>query len=321
MARLKRIDLPFTLYHVMSRTNSGDIAFRDHADFHRFLSYLQKYIRMFDFRLHAYCLLPNHFHLLVESGKDLYLSEFMRRLLTAYTIYFNRRNNRHGHLFQGRFKSLVVEKNDYYLAVSRYIHTNPARLEKPVEPSRYEWSSLRYYLQGGEPDWLYTKDILTWFDGDRIAHARFVEEGMDQEISSLIMNRRFVGGEAFAARYSKRAARHEGIQTGDVTGSASASFAYAEKLLQTVCSEFHIQAHLLRMHVRRKGPNRAVVEAKSIVISILRSQTTWTCRQIADFLGIKSISMVYRHLDFAENDAEIRNICMKILEKLPQASL
>ena len=85
MARPKRIDLPLCLYHVHSRTNSGDAAFLDSKDKQKFLYYLEKYLVLLSFRVHAWCLMANHFYLLLESGERVGLSEFMRRLLTAYT--------------------------------------------------------------------------------------------------------------------------------------------------------------------------------------------------------------------------------------------
>ena len=141
---MHRIDLPFCLYHVISRTNSGEIAFTGKREMDKFLGYLEKYSKIFNFRIHAWCLMPNHFHLLLESTDQARLSELMRRLLTAYTIFCNRRRGRHGHLFQGRFKSFVVDKSEYLLELSRYIHLNPARMKKQVDPEIYYGSSLRF---------------------------------------------------------------------------------------------------------------------------------------------------------------------------------
>jgi len=156
MTRPKRIDLSFSLYHILSRTNSGDTAFQDNKDRSKFLEYVSRYTQLFDYRIHAWCLMSTHFHLFLESDQVPQLSEFMRRLLTAYTVYYNRRHRRHGHLFQGRFKSYIVDKSDYFLSLSRYIHLNPRETERPQDPFRYQGSSLRYYIKGGEPNFLHT---------------------------------------------------------------------------------------------------------------------------------------------------------------------
>ena len=125
MARPKRIDLPFSLYHVLSGTNKRDKAFRDSRDENTFLSFVEKYSNIFSLRIHAWCLMPTFFHLLLETTDRPSLSEFMRRLLTAYTMYFNRRHKRNGYLLQGRFKSYIVDKTNYLLDLSRYIHLIP----------------------------------------------------------------------------------------------------------------------------------------------------------------------------------------------------
>lgn len=161
MSHLNRIDMPFSLYHIYFRTNSGDDACLYQWDREKFLKYMSRYLDIFEFRLHTFCILANHFHLFSESTQRPVLSEFMRRLLTANTVYLNRRGGRHGHLFQGRFKSHIVKKFFYLLALSRYIHLNPARLAKTWEPDRFAGSSLLCYINGREPQYLYTKEILS----------------------------------------------------------------------------------------------------------------------------------------------------------------
>ena len=204
MTRPKRINVSFCLYHAFSRTNSGDQAFLDSKDETKFLEYVAKYLDIFHFRLHAYCLMSNHFHLLLESLERPDLSEFMRRLLTAYTIYFNRRRGRHGHLFQGRFKSHVVDKADYLLTLSRYIHLNPAGDDRPQDVWKYAGSSLRYYINGNEPEFLYSSEVLSWFKGDRAKYADYIRDGLENGAKLEIYQQRYVGGEEFVKRMNLR---------------------------------------------------------------------------------------------------------------------
>jgi REP element-mobilizing transposase RayT len=105
--------------------------------------------------------MDTHLHLLLESRKS-NLSEFMRRLLTAYTVWFNKRHQIHGHLFAGRFKSLVVERGEYLVSVSRYIHRNPVEAGLVDNAEDYPWSSMRIYAGKASSKIIYAKEILYW---------------------------------------------------------------------------------------------------------------------------------------------------------------
>jgi REP element-mobilizing transposase RayT len=156
MARPLRISYPNAFYHVTCRGNDRRAIFRDDHDRTHFLAQLESALEIFSVRLHAYVLMSNHFHLIVETPKA-NLSEFMRQFNISYTGYYNRRHGRIGHLYQGRFKAIVVDKDSYLLELSRYVHLNPIRIkakrqrseaERIGEVSRYRWSSLSGYLDG-----------------------------------------------------------------------------------------------------------------------------------------------------------------------------
>jgi putative transposase len=139
--------------------------------------------------LHAYVLMSNHFHLIVETPKA-NLSEFMRQFNISYTGYYNRRHGRVGHLYQGRFKAIVVDKDSYLLELSRYVHLNPIRIKAKTqqseagrirEVSRYRWSSLPGYLDGKKKaSWMTYDAVLGYVGGSRQRYAAFVEEGIRQ---------------------------------------------------------------------------------------------------------------------------------------------
>jgi REP element-mobilizing transposase RayT len=124
MARPLRIEFPGALYHVIVRGNERKAVFRDDSDRECYLRRLAHYREKLDFRLLAYCLMNNHIHLAIESGEKP-LSRIMAGLQSSYTQYFNRRHRRAGHLFQGRYKAFLVEKDPYALALLRYLHENP----------------------------------------------------------------------------------------------------------------------------------------------------------------------------------------------------
>ena len=154
MARPLRIQYPGAVYHVTCRGNERRNIFVDDEDRAKFLRILSQSLNIYSVKLHAYVLMGNHFHLLAETPLG-NLGEFMRHFNITYTSYFNRRRRRVGHLYQGRYKSILVEKEAYLSVLSRYIHLNPIRLkrlskstekEKLDELLRYPWSSLAGYL-------------------------------------------------------------------------------------------------------------------------------------------------------------------------------
>jgi len=145
MPRGPRLQFPGGVYHVICRGNNRECIFRDDADRQRYLKLLRGYRDRWSAVIHAYVLMPNHVHLLIETPTRP-LSEFMRGLNTAYTMGFNRRYRRVGHVFQGRYKSYVVEKDAYLLELTRYIHLNPVRAGLVDRPERYPWSSYREFI-------------------------------------------------------------------------------------------------------------------------------------------------------------------------------
>jgi REP element-mobilizing transposase RayT len=174
LARPLRIEYPGALYHVTSRGNEKKDIFRNKKDREKFLSYLSSAWERHGAVFHAYCLMSNHFHLMVETPLG-NLSRIMKHINGSYTTYFNVRHNRVGHLFQGRYKALLVQADTYAAELSRYIHLNPVRAKMVPSPEEYQWSSCRQYLEGTEPSWLSTRLVLGYFgteDEDRRRNYR-----------------------------------------------------------------------------------------------------------------------------------------------------
>ena len=142
MARPLRIEYDGALYHVTSRGNEGKAIFRDAADRESFLATLFQVAGRFHWICHAYCLMNNHYHLVIETP-DGNLSKGMRQLNGVYTQAFNRRHRRVGHLFQGRFKGILVQKESHFLEVCRYVVLNPVRAKAVDHPRLWAWSSYR----------------------------------------------------------------------------------------------------------------------------------------------------------------------------------
>jgi REP element-mobilizing transposase RayT len=164
MARPLRIEFPGAIYHVTSRMvgswrERGDRLFRDERDYQRFVDRLEERVKEAGVRLYLFCLMSNHFHLLLETPEG-NLSRFMQRLTTAYTVYYNHRHDRHGHVLDGRFKAKLVSGDEYLLRLSRYVHQNPAWVsgwaKRPLKErigylQAYPWSSYPSYIARSRP--------------------------------------------------------------------------------------------------------------------------------------------------------------------------
>jgi REP element-mobilizing transposase RayT len=204
VARPIRVEFPGALYHVIVRGNERKEIFRDDSDRREYLRRLAHYREKFGFRLLAYCLMGNHAHLAVEIGK-FPLSQIMAGLQSAYTQYFNRRHRRVGHLFQGRYKAFVVEKDIYALALIRYIHENPVKARLALRPEEYRWSSDRDYRRGQGPEWLDVSTILAMLGSRRPAairgYRRLMREEVEEPYEEAVSWGQLVkGDEAFAGR-------------------------------------------------------------------------------------------------------------------------
>lgn len=145
MARKRRIELPGALYHVLTRGNQRQRVFRSKKDFARYLDLLSQYKNRYRFRLFAYALMSNHVHLLVETSQ-VALSKVFQGIHQSYTQYFNRTHETVGHLFQGRYKAILCDRDEYLLTLVKYIHQNPVRAKVAKTPAEYPWSSHNEYV-------------------------------------------------------------------------------------------------------------------------------------------------------------------------------
>lgn len=178
MARPPRLQAPGTFHHLIARGNERRDVFRDAADRQDYLERIALYRKRFGFRVYAYCLMPNHVHLAVEQGPAS-LSVFMHALQSSYTQYFNRRHGRVGHLFQGRYKSFLVDCDRYFLALVRYIHENPVKAGIVRDARLYQWSSDRFFRGGTDAPWLDLDRALAILGSSRREAIRNYRELMD----------------------------------------------------------------------------------------------------------------------------------------------
>ncbi len=203
MARPLRIEFPGAFHHVMSRGNEKQDIYRTRQDRVKFLDYLESATVRYAAVIHCYCLMDNHYHLLIETPSG-NLAQIMRHINGAYTSYFNTRHCRAGHLFQGRYRSVLVDVDAYCLALSRYIHRNPVRAEFSGSPADYEWSSYQAYLGGKvAPQWLQTGFLLALIGdghGDRKSYREYVESDdviSDEQYDNILNSRAIIGRKTF----------------------------------------------------------------------------------------------------------------------------
>lgn len=206
MARPLRIEYPGAFYHVTSRGNERKDIFRSQRDREKFLEYLSSATSRYSACVHVYCLMSNHYHLLMETPEG-NLSQIMRHINGAYTTYFNVKRQRSGHLLQGRYKAILVEADEYAKVLSRYIHLNPVAARMVEHPGEYPWSSYSDYVGAREaPVWLERGLVLTGFgksqgETERV-YREFVEGALGRELPNpleQVVGSTLLGGEGFVS--------------------------------------------------------------------------------------------------------------------------
>ena len=202
MTRPLRLQFAGALYHVTARGDGREAIYLTDDDRHLFLNVLAEVWQRHNWTLHAYCLMSNHYHLLVETP-DANLSRAMRQLNGVYTQRFNRSHNRVGHVFQGRYKAILVEKDSHLLELARYVVLNPVRAAMVRTPDEWPWSSYPAMVGKSEaPQWLETRQLLAGFaaqEGPALeSYERFVAAGKNQPSPwEQLRNQAFLGSDGF----------------------------------------------------------------------------------------------------------------------------
>ena len=209
MARPLRIEFKNALYHVTSRGDGQEDIYMDDDDRLNYLGVLAEVCERYNWVLQAYCLMSNHYHLLIETP-DSNLSKGMRQLNGVYTQRFNRKHQRVGHIFQGRYKAILVEKDAYLLELARYIVLNPVRAQMVRSAKDWPWSSYRATAGlSSTPPWLSTEWLLSAFAKRKSVAAeyfrKFVAEGKGQpSIWTELKNQIYLGSDDFVERVQRR---------------------------------------------------------------------------------------------------------------------
>jgi putative transposase len=309
MARPYRIQVENSLYHVISRGNEKGEIFRSTGDYEKFLSYVGAAREKYGFYLHTYVLMSNHYHLFIELT-DCNLSRIMQLLNTSYTVYFNRKYQRSGHLFQGRYKSFIVDTDNYYSELTRYIHLNPVRAGIVDDPVDYTWSSYRDYLRPRCESFADMPAVERYLTIDLKRYRQFVFEGIGKEERFLdrLYASCIVGNEPFRRETLKDLEQY--VEKGD--------FAHKRKLMSTVSPEEIITAVATvfdeRVECLLKGRSRRL-PARKAGMYFLKQLSSLTNAEIGEMFGVSGslVSKVGR--DFPRLCREDRSLS-KVMKML-----
>ena len=307
MARPLRIEYPGALYHVTSRGNEQKDVFKSRRDRDQFLSYLESAVERFGVVIHAWCLMSNHYHLLLETP-DGNLSQIMRHINGTYSTYFNVKHKRAGHLFQGRYKAILVDADAYAAELSRYLHLNPVRAGMVNKPEEHEWSSYRQYVGLAEPPaWLTTSFMLGYFSGNdaKKAYREFVSLALEQEIENplqKVVASTLLGGSDFVREISRQ---HLAEKQPDrnVPAVKRLSRPTLEKIISVIDNEMGTQENLSR----------------NVSIYFCHRYSGARLREIGDHFGLSdaAVSQASRRMRIMlEKDAAVRELLKNISKTL-----
>ncbi len=271
MARRPRLFAPGLLYHVIVRGNQRRKTFLNDADYQAYLQRLGRYRRKFGHTVHAYCLMPNHVHLLIETSHEP-LAKFMQGLQQSYSQYFNLRHRKTGHVFQGRYKAIICEKDQYLLQLIRYIHLNAVRAGIVKEPGQYLYSGHRAYLEGKATEVIDPPKALKLLGG-KAGYRAFVRDGMEdghKEEYYEVEDQRFLGAEGFGEKLQDK---HEEPRAKKRPSLDKA----AEKLAGAVGTE--------ATELKSADRSWAVSRVRTIIAYVLIRQQGYPLSEVAKYFG------------------------------------
>jgi len=290
MARPLRVEYAGAFYHVTARGNERRKIFFTQRDYARFKEYLAIAQERFGCVLHAYALMGNHYHLLLETA-EANLGQVMHFINGPYTTYINVKRKRSGHLFQGRYKAIVIDRDSYLLMLSRYIHLNPVRAGIKEHPADYPHSSYAAYIDPGKEDIVAvepTLSLLTDQQAEAARHYReFVESALDAGMESPLNNvygGLILGGEGFIRKTLNRLDEQQ-LASGEVSRRKALQAKISmDEVIDRVCSALHCPRQGLSDPANRSERN--------LVIYLLKRHTVASNREIGQAVGGLSYSAV-----------------------------
>ena len=314
MARPIRIEYPGAVYHVVCRGNNRQAIYRDDLDRKRYLEKLSQYCQEKKVDLLTYCLLSNHVHLLFETPQG-NLSKMMQALQTSYTVYFNQRHSRSGHVFEQRYKAMLVDKDNYLLQVSRYIHLNPVSAKLAGRPQDYRWSSYGSYLTGKGIPGLKVGTVLGYFSGNQNRqiqqYREYVTGGRGEKfrnVAPAVSKQIFVGDEDFVEAVQRKR-----------QGKAGEEMRFSFRQIVKAVSEV---TGIEEDEMRRRQREERIKGSRELVCYVARRHGEVSMEELARFLMVKEPSTPSHAVRRAEErlkvDAGFRRQLGRVLKTLRQ---
>ena len=306
MARKSRIHYPSAVYHVILRGNAGNPVFFDDKDRYRFYLILQYAVEKFGCRIHALCLLDNHIHLVIQVD-EIPLSRIMQNVSLRFTKWINYSQSRTGHLFQGRYKALLIDVETYLLELVRYVHLNPVRAGIVSTAAEYRWSSHRGYLGKELIPWLTSDFILSIFSQDadqaRMGYESFVNDGVDErnrsEFHCGTIEGRILGDDSFAD---------------DVLGRVNQQ-RELEYSLKDVVSEVSVCFNISEEKLKEAGKIRPMTAARAVAAAIVQKSPHLRLTDLSKLLG-RDVSALGKAAKRVADEKDSRELVKKMVEIL-----
>ena len=318
MARPLRIEYEGALYHVTSRGNERKSIFFSKSDYARFLHYLKEAKSKYNVVLHCYVLMRNHYHLLIETP-DGNLSRAMHLINSSYTTYINTKRKRCGHLFQGRYKSILVDTDNYLLELSRYIHLNPLRAGMVQRPEDFQYSSYPAYIKKRK-DNLLSKELISRLVSCRNRNSKneyriFVESAIGQELDNPmehVYGGMILGGTRFIKNILSTIKDDYLIKEDILNRKALREPFEINEILEAVSNNCNVS---IRDIVAYKSS-----EHKKIAIYLMKERTGATNTEIGEVfggMGSSSIRKVYQRFKLKMKESrKLRGRISKIEQKM-----
>ena len=321
MARPLRVEFEDAIYHLCTRGNARQRIFWDDRDRIRFLELLEESRRRFDAAVFCFVLMGNHVHLMAQTHRP-NLGRWMHWLNVSYTTYFNRRHKSSGHLFQGRYKSFLVEEGDYLLSLSRYIHLNPVRgvslgrgtpTEKRQRLRRFKWSSYPGYTGLTRPYPFVEEEMVLGElggarKGERVRYRRFVEEGLVREVENPFAAVRWqavLGEESFVQKVRDRV-RGLHKERREITSLRKATPSMEPaKVLNKVAKKYELDPKRLLARGERG------LHARNVAMWMIWETGTKSLREIGELFGgldYAAVAQRIRRTRLAHDGATVRKL-------------
>lgn len=291
MARPLRIAYENAWYHVMNRGRQRQKIYRCEEDYRHFLDILQETVKIFDLRIAAFCLMSNHYHLLLMTPRA-NLSRCMRHINSLYTQYYNRKYGKEGQLFRGRFKSILVAADSYLLEVMRYIHRNPVRAAIVENVAAYQWSSHAGYLSNASRwKWIFKQPLLSMLDSNPSrqagAYRQFVDQPDSEQVQKIFNAKKLpavLGSDTFVTFIKEK---YYALKKNPEIPQSRSLVPDISHIQKAVCAEFMTDpAELARS---RRGVTN---DARNVVIYLARKHAGLKLDDIGRLYTIASYSSV-----------------------------